>query len=109
MRTDCELLQSIDVPNPAPGHAGRWTRTTWLGLYWAAWLRGLTPSSRLQGVYRALSFPYSVSVDDKHQMVWANDFNSRRIFSIDMKTGNRTEYFMPVSVRDARPGDRRER
>ena len=50
-------------------------------------------------------------MDDKHQLVWANDFNSRRIFSIDMRTGNPTEYFMPYpyEMRDLATDESAER
>ena len=46
--------------------------------------------------------PYSTSVDDKNQLVWATDFNNSRIFQLDMKTEKTTEFFMPApyEVRD---------
>src|SRR5439155_6811376 len=39
---------------------------------------------------------------DKNQIVWTNDFNSNRIFRIDMKTGQSTEFFTPspYEIRD---------
>jgi hypothetical protein len=46
--------------------------------------------------------PYSLAVDDKNQIVWTNDFNSRRTYKVDIKTGQSTEYYMPLpyEVRD---------
>jgi streptogramin lyase len=46
--------------------------------------------------------PYSLSVDDKNQFVWTNDFNTGRIYRVDIKTGESTEYLMPApyEVRD---------
>ena len=46
--------------------------------------------------------PYSTSVDDKNQLVWATDFNNNRIFLLDMRTEKTTEFFMPApyEVRD---------
>ena len=39
--------------------------------------------------------PYSLSVDDKAQIVWTNDYSSGRIYRIDMKTGKSVEYMTP--------------
>jgi streptogramin lyase len=39
--------------------------------------------------------PYSTSADDKNQIVWTNDFNSTRLYRIDMNTGHSTEYMTP--------------
>jgi streptogramin lyase len=39
--------------------------------------------------------PYSTSVDDKNHIVWTNDFNSTRLYRIDMNTGHSTEYMTP--------------
>jgi streptogramin lyase len=39
--------------------------------------------------------PYSASTDDKNQIVWTNDFNSSRLYRIDMNTGQSTEYMTP--------------
>jgi streptogramin lyase len=46
--------------------------------------------------------PYSVSADDKNQIVWTNDFNSMRLYRIDMNTGRSTEYMTPSNyeIRD---------
>jgi streptogramin lyase len=46
--------------------------------------------------------PYTATVDDRNQLVWATDFNSNRIFKFDMKTEKSTEFFMPgnYEVRD---------
>jgi streptogramin lyase len=46
--------------------------------------------------------PYTATVDDKNQLVWATDFNSNRIFKFDMKSEKMTELFMPgnYEVRD---------
>ena len=39
--------------------------------------------------------PYSLSVDDKNQIVWTNDFSASRLYRIDMNTGQSTEYMTP--------------
>jgi virginiamycin B lyase len=39
--------------------------------------------------------PYSASADTKNQIVWTNDFNSTRLYRIDMNTGQSTEYMTP--------------
>jgi len=39
--------------------------------------------------------PYSTSPDDKHNIVWTNDFNASRLYKIDMTTGQSTEYMTP--------------
>ncbi|HLQ92273.1 MAG TPA: carboxypeptidase regulatory-like domain-containing protein [Xanthobacteraceae bacterium] len=46
--------------------------------------------------------PYSASVDDKHQVVWTNDFASSRIYRIDIDTGHSTEFMTPSNyeIRD---------
>ena len=41
--------------------------------------------------------PYSTSADDKNQIVWTNDFNSTRLYRIDMNTGHSTEYMTPTN------------
>ena len=39
--------------------------------------------------------PYSASADSKNQIVWTNDFNSTRLYRIDMNTGQSTEFMTP--------------
>lgn len=39
--------------------------------------------------------PYSTSVDNENGFVWTTDFNARRLYRIDMNTGDSTEYFLP--------------
>jgi streptogramin lyase len=60
----------------------------------------LVPDSKSFGP--PFAAPYTASVDDKNQIVWANDFNSNRLFRFDMKTERTTEYFMPLpyEIRD---------
>jgi streptogramin lyase len=41
--------------------------------------------------------PYSASVDNKHEIVWTNDFSSSRLYRIDMNTGQSTEYLTPAN------------
>jgi virginiamycin B lyase len=41
--------------------------------------------------------PYSLSVDNKNQVVWTNDFLANRLHSIDIRTGKTTEYFTPTN------------
>jgi streptogramin lyase len=46
--------------------------------------------------------PYSTSADSKNQIVWTNDFNSSRLYRIDMNSGQSTEYMTPSNyeIRD---------
>jgi streptogramin lyase len=93
----------------------------WVGLYWAGRVAKFDPDTGEsqefpllpgQKAYTApYPSPYTASVDDKNQIVWANDFNSGRIFSIDMKTGNSTEHFMPhpYEIRDLMTDESAER
>src|SRR5205809_7432610 len=39
--------------------------------------------------------PYSLSVDDKNQIIWTNDFSASRLYRIDMNSGQSTEYMTP--------------
>jgi len=41
------------------------------------------------------SAPYSLSVDNQNGWVWTNDFNSNRLYRIDIETGESIEYYMP--------------
>ncbi len=84
----------------------------WMGLYWAGRVGMFDPSTRQVKEFSLLPdhrpfgppfvSPYSVAVDDKNQFVWANDFNSSRIYKVDIRTGQSTEYYMPLpyEVRD---------
>jgi streptogramin lyase len=55
--------------------------------------------------------PYSVSADDKNQIVWTHDFISHRVFRIDMNTGHSTEFMTPSNyeVRDLKVDTAAER
>jgi hypothetical protein len=46
--------------------------------------------------------PYTLSLDEKNQIVWTTDFNSSRLYTLDMKSGKSTEFFTPApyEVRD---------
>jgi streptogramin lyase len=41
--------------------------------------------------------PYSLSVDNKNQTVWTNDFLASRLYKVDIRTGKTTEYFTPTN------------
>jgi streptogramin lyase len=114
---DPQTEKFVQYPVPTPGAGPRRGEldangNTWLGLYWAGRVARFNADSGEVREFPLLPdhkpytppfpSPYTASVDDKHQIVWANDFNSARIFSIDMKTGNSTEYFMPhpYEIRD---------
>ena len=84
----------------------------WMGLYWAGRIGMFDPSTKQVKEFGLIPdhrpfgppfvSPYSVAVDDRNQIVWTNDFNSRRTYKIDMRTGQPTEYYMPLpyEVRD---------
>jgi len=110
-----EQFASHPVPTPRSGprrgHPDA-TGRSWYSLYWGGRLgmidpdKGelkefpLVPDSKSFGP--PIAAPYTASVDDKNQIVWANDFNSNRLFRFDMKTERTTEYFMPLpyEIRD---------
>jgi streptogramin lyase len=85
---------------------------SWYGLYWSGRLGmfdpdktemkefPLVPDSKNFGP--PFAAPYTASVDDRNQLVWANDFNTHRLYSFDMKSEKTTEFFMPLpyEVRD---------
>ncbi len=104
-------------PTPTPGSGPRRGEIDaqgrlWVSLYWAGRIGMFDPSKREVKEYPLIPgikpytppFPsaYTVAVDDKNQIVWANDFNSSRIYRLEMKTGQSTEFFMPApyEVRD---------
>jgi streptogramin lyase len=81
-------------------------------LYWAGRVARFDPETHEVTEYPILAghqaytppfpSPYSLSVDDKNQVVWTNDFNNGRIYRVDIKTGQSTEFLMPepYEVRD---------
>ncbi len=84
----------------------------WSALYWAGRVAMFDPSTKQVKEFKPtpnhqpykppfISL-YSLAVDDKNQIVWSNDFNSRRTYKIDIQTGESTEYYMPLpyEVRD---------
>jgi len=84
----------------------------WMGLYWAGRVGMFDPNTKQVKEFSLLPdhrpfgppflSPYSLAVDDKNQIVWTNDFNGRRTYKIDIRTGQSTEYYMPLpyEVRD---------
>src|SRR5262245_61736042 len=104
-------------PTPTPGSGPRRGEIdgqgrSWMGLHWAG-LIGMFDPDKLDVKEYALIpghkpytppflSPYTVAVDDKNQIVWTNDFNSSRIFRLNIKTGESTEFFTPdpYEIRD---------
>ncbi|HEY5617284.1 MAG TPA: carboxypeptidase regulatory-like domain-containing protein [Vicinamibacterales bacterium] len=84
----------------------------WATLYWAGRVARFDPDTREIREFPVIPnstpyappfpAPYSLAVDDRNQAVWTNDFNSSRIYRLDMKTGQSTEFLMPApyEVRD---------
>ncbi len=85
----------------------------WVGQYWAGRIAVFDPNKPAavkeyplipgnEAYTPPFPSPYTVAVDDKNQIVWTTDFNSSRIYRIDMKTAESTEFFMPspYEVRD---------
>jgi streptogramin lyase len=104
-------------PLPTPGSGPRRGELDargrlWVTLYWAGRVALFDPETREIREYAVIPghtaytapfpSPYSLSVDDKHQIVWTNDFNSDRLYRLDMKTGQPTEFLMPspYEIRD---------
>ncbi len=104
-------------PTPTPGSGPRRGEMDaqgrlWTALYWAGRIGRFDPNKREVTEYALIPgnkpytppfpSPYTVAVDDKNQIVWTTDFNSSRIYRLDMKTAESTEFFMPdpYEVRD---------
>lgn len=109
--------QFATYPTPTPGSGPRRGEIDargrlWVSLYWAGRLGMFDPGKREIAEYAVVPgsqpftppfpSPYTVAVDDKNQIVWTNDFNSSRIYRLEMNTGQSTEFFMPApyEVRD---------
>jgi streptogramin lyase len=109
--------QFATYPTPTPGSGPRRGEIDaqgrlWVALYWAGRVARFDPETHDVKEYPVIpgnkpftppfTSPYSVAVDDKNQIVWTNDFNSGRIYRLDMKTGQPTELLMPApyEVRD---------
>jgi streptogramin lyase len=104
-------------PTPTPGSGPRRGEIdargrAWMTLYWAGRVAMFDPDTREVKEFPLIPghapytppfpSPYSLAVDDKHQAVWTNDFNSSRIYRLDARTGVSTEYVMPepYEIRD---------
>jgi streptogramin lyase len=93
----------------------------WATLYWAGRVARFDPDTSEIKEYPVIPgskpytppfpSPYSLAVDDKNQIVWTNDFNSSRIYRLDMNTGQSTEFLMPspYEVRDLTVDETAER
>ncbi len=114
---DPKTAKYTAYPTPTPGSGPRRGELDsqgrlWVSLYWAGRIAMFDPDNPVVKEYPIMAghepytppfpSPYTVSVDNKNQIVWTNDFNNSRIFRIDMKTGNSTEFLMPdpYEVRD---------
>jgi streptogramin lyase len=104
-------------PTPSPGSGPRRGEIdaqdrAWMGLYWAGHVGMFDPMKREIQEFPLIPgnkafappfiSPYSVAVDNKNKLVWTNDFNSSRIYRLEMNTGKSTEYLTPApyEVRD---------
>ena len=113
-------------PTPTPGSGPRRGEIdargrAWMTLYWAGRVASFDPETREVKEYPLLPghapytppfpSPYSLAVDDKHQAVWTNDFNSSRVYRLDMRTGAPTEFLMPepYEIRDLTTDEGAER
>ena len=123
---DPRTEQFAAFPTPTPGSGPRRGELDaqgrlWVSLYWAGRIGMFDPSTLEVTEYSLIPgskpftppFPsaYTVAVDDNSQIVWTNDFNSSRIYRLDMKTGQSTEFFMPApyEVRDLTVDETAER
>ena len=114
---DPKSQQWTTYPTPTPGSGPRRGEIdargrAWMTLYWAGRIAMFDPDTHGIKEYPIIpgnkaytppfASPYSLSVDDKNQIVWTNDFNTGRIYRVDIKTGESTEYLMPApyEVRD---------
>ena len=102
--------QYTEYPTPTPQSGPRRGDVDakdreWTGLYWAGRVARFDPVSHEVKEFPLVPdskpfgppfpAPYTAAVDDKNQFVWATDFNSSRIYRLDMETGKPTEFVMP--------------
>jgi virginiamycin B lyase len=123
---DPKSQQWTTYPTPTPGSGPRRGEIdargrAWMTLYWAGRIAMFDPDTHDIKEYPIIpgnkaytppfASPYSLSVDDKNQVVWTNDFNTGRIYRLDIKTGEPTEYLMPApyEVRDLTVDESAER
>ena len=109
--------QFAAYPTPTPGSGPRRGEIdgqgrAWATLYWAGRVARFDPDTHEIKEYPLIPgskpytppfpSPYSLAIDDKNQLVWTNDFNSNRIYRLDMKTGESTEFVTPApyEIRD---------
>ncbi|MBI3047769.1 MAG: carboxypeptidase regulatory-like domain-containing protein [Acidobacteria bacterium] len=117
-------FSAYQVPTPGSGPRrgeldarGR----AWVTLYWAGRIAMFDPDTREIREYPIIPghqpytppfpSPYSLAVDDRHQIVWTNDFNTGRIYRLDARTGASTEFLMPepYEIRDLTVDDTADR
>jgi len=113
-------------PTPTPGSGPRRGQIdgrgrAWMTLYWAGRVAMFDPETRDVKEFPVIPghtpytppfpSPYSLAVDDRNQAVWTNDFNSSRIYRLDMRNGQSTEYVMPepYEIRDLTVDDNASR
>jgi streptogramin lyase len=106
-----EYKTPTPMSGPRRGQIDRQDRL-WAAEYWAGQLLMLDADNNSIKEYPLLpgskpytppyASPYTVSVDDKNQIVWTTDFNSNRLYRISVNTGESTEYVMPsdYEIRD---------
>jgi virginiamycin B lyase len=114
---DPKTQQFTSYPTPTPGSGPRRGQIdargrAWMTLYWAGRVAMFDPDTHEIKEYPIIAgnaayappfaSPYSLSVDNRNQTVWTNDFNTGRIYRLDIKSGQPTEFLMPApyEVRD---------
>ena len=100
-----------EYPTPTPGSGPRRGEIgtdgrLWVALYYAGRVARFDPDSGeivefplipgTEAYAAPYTAPYSTSIDNEHGFVWTTDFNSSRLYRIDMNTGESTEYFLPT-------------
>jgi streptogramin lyase len=112
-RTGQYSAYQVPTPGSGPRRGDLDARgRVWVTLYWAGRVAMFDADTREIKEYPLLQghtpytppfpSPYSLAVDDRNQMVWTNDFNSSRVYRIDIRTGTSTEFVMPepYEIRD---------
>jgi virginiamycin B lyase len=108
---DPTTKKHVDYPTPTPGSGPRRGDMDsqdrhWVALYWAGALAMFDPNTGSVKEYPVIpgarpfgppfASPYSAAIDEKNQIAWTTDFNSSRIYSLDVKTEQMTAYQMPL-------------
>jgi streptogramin lyase len=102
------LYEEFKTPTPMSGPRRGWIDgkdRLWAAEFYAGQILMFDPDKKELREYPLVSgtkpytppfaAPYSVSPDEKNGFIWTNDFNSNRLYRINIETGQPHEYMTP--------------